>query len=127
MGKVLILDDEEDIGLALADGFEYSGHALPDVVTQAEKAMTMLKDNNYALAVIDAKLSGKISGIEVIRYCRELNPRPKIFAMSGITKTNLKDLLTDEGVIDLVDRILEKPVDIQPKEFVNLLSKMGII
>ncbi len=127
MPKILILDDEEDIGAALADALEYFGHEIPTVVTAGQAAIELLQNGDYALAVIDAKLSGRISGIDVIKSCRELPKRPKIFAMSGITKSDLTAMLERERLMDIVDRVLEKPLDIQPREFVMLLERLGVV
>ena len=127
MTKVLILDDEVDIVSAMAEAFEYAGHEPPDVVTTAEEAMRMMGLNEYRLVVIDAKLSGRISGIDVIRFCRGLPALPRIFAMSGITRTDFTEILKKEGVMDMVEKVLEKPVDIQPRDFVLRLERMGLV
>ncbi len=72
MARVLIVEDEEALGLLLRYNLEAEGYEV-EVVTRGDEADTRLKESIPDLLVLDWMLPG-LSGIEL---CRRLRTRPE--------------------------------------------------
>ncbi len=86
---VLIVEDEYPLQAiveeALADGgFE------SDILSSGEEALTLFKGKtkNYKALVADVNLKGRMSGWEVARQIREIDPAFPIIYMSGAAGIN---------------------------------------
>ena len=49
----------------------------------------------------------------------KMQNRPKIIVMSATAKRLLEPTLDEHSVGDLVDKVLEKPTDLNPERFIN--------
>ena len=72
MARVLIVEDEEALGLLLRYNLEAEGYDV-EVVTRGDEADTRLKESVPDLLILDWMLPG-LSGIEL---CRRLRARPE--------------------------------------------------
>ena len=108
---ILIIDDEIDIGIGLKAQFEFEGfEGEIDLASTAQEAFQRLSKQSYQALIIDIKLSGSISGIDIIKECKKHKERPKIIVLSATPRMGLIPVFKEEGISDDVNSIFEKPV-----------------
>ncbi|MFC5086209.1 response regulator [Microvirga arabica] len=73
MGKlrVLVVEDEALVADYVADVIEEAGHEVAGFAATGEKALEYLLHERVDLAVLDIKLKGSLSGIDVAQAARE--------------------------------------------------------
>ncbi len=118
---VLVVDDEDDICWAFETGFK---HEEFDVVTvrTGEKAIEMIKKNDYPIIILDSKLPG-IDGFEAATIIKEINPDAYIIIFTGFYDREDKeiqeglesglfyDFLCKPFELDDVSRIVKKVIN----------------
>lgn len=116
MAKILIVDDDQTIGLMLKDILEFSGH---EVVASMEPKRTKENIHKYdiELILLDKLISG-VDGTDVCKSLKEdeLYSRIPIIMMSALH--NVGDTCKEAGAIDF----LAKPFDMD-----TLLEKIDLI
>jgi len=121
---VLVVEDDQLIQ-AIADEALSDGGVEAVVTTSGEEAIKLLQENNslYRAVVTDINLSGKLTGWDVARVAREIDPAMPIVYMTG---THGEDWAS-KGVPNSV--LLTKPF--APAQLVtaisNLLNEAGPI
>jgi len=70
--RVLVVEDEALVADYIADVVEEAGHEVAGFAATGEKALRRLEQNRPDLAILDIKLKGSLSGIDVARRAREL-------------------------------------------------------
>jgi PAS domain S-box-containing protein len=70
--RVLVIDDEPMVGELLTEWLTAKGHRV-EVIDNAQRAITMLRDTKYSLILLDIKMPG-MSGIELYNYIRKEMP-----------------------------------------------------
>jgi len=78
------------------------------------EAIQCLEKGDHQILMVDARLEGRVSGIDVIRFYKDIVKKPRIFIISATIKEVLHSVLKREGLTDLVEGILEKPADLRP-------------
>ncbi|MDP3921088.1 MAG: response regulator [Candidatus Omnitrophota bacterium] len=119
--RILIVEDETDICEILKEVLVEGGYDV-DVVHSGEEGLEYLTNVPYDALIVDVRLSGSTSGIDIIKTYRAVQNRPKIIVMSATAKRFLGPTLEDHAVSDLVDKVLEKPGDLNPERFVNEIN-----
>lgn len=119
--KILIIDDEEDVCNVLKETLEYEGYSA-QVAASGEKALELIGRSHFQVLLVDMRLAGNISGVEVIRHFKGQHQQPAIFVISATPKALLEPLFEKEGITDLVLRVLEKPADLNPDKFPTILK-----
>lgn len=101
--KILIIDDEKDIGVPLKEFLEGEGYAVMLAGT-GKKAEELLEEEKFDLMIIDMLLPGE-HGIDVIKNLKNkfLNP---VIVMSGIY--NRKEILSSLEDYN-IKQFLKKP------------------
>lgn len=112
-GKILIIDDEQDVCTVLKEALEYEGYEV-DFELSGEQALQRIQATQYQALLVDMRLGGSTSGVDVIRYCGNLSQRPVVMVISATPKRLLDPIFQKEGILELVDRVLEKPSDLNP-------------
>jgi len=79
--RILIIDDDMGIGESLSDIFKEKGY-LVSVANKGSVAIDKLKQNDFNIALVDIKLPD-ISGTELIRKIREINPETACIIITG--------------------------------------------
>jgi CheY-like chemotaxis protein len=69
--RVLLVEDEALVADYLADIIEEAGHEVAGFAATGEKALLFLDRQHFDLAILDIKLKGKLSGIEVAESVRQ--------------------------------------------------------
>ena len=111
--RILIVDDEPDVGKVLKEALEDDGFQT-DAVLSGEEALEALKTTRYQAILVDVRLGGAVSGIDVIRRAGGLTERPALVVISATPENLLAPIFEKEGIGGLVDRSLEKPGDLNP-------------
>jgi CheY-like chemotaxis protein len=81
---VLIVEDDETLQGIAEEALKDGGFDTA-IATSAEEAVTLLQSNimDYRALVTDINLKGRMSGWEVAKRARELNPEFPIIYMTG--------------------------------------------
>lgn len=108
--RVLVIEDEPAMRLLLQEYLEFLGYPVllaPDGAT----ALELAAGGNLSLAFVDINLPD-MTGVEVMRRFRKMGVACPLVVLSG----NLRESYADE-IEDLdVDRVMEKPIDLDDLE-----------
>ena len=113
--RILIVDDEKDLALIIAEMLEGCGFAA-DIAESAEQAYDRLADKSYHLVILDINLPDS-TGFEICKELRRLSQVPVIFA-SARTAENDRIKGFDIGG----DDFLQKPYSMK-----ELLSRVNAL
>ena len=119
-GKILIIEDDQDIRDILKLQLEQGGHQVIEAKDGEEGIELMKKGSNLlqvGLIITDIRMP-KVNGVEAIDYIKANAPSIPIMVITGYPDTDLAVNLLQRGVKDY----LVKPVE---KE--TLLSKVSAI
>jgi DNA-binding NtrC family response regulator len=100
---LLLVDDEPTVRRMLRMALEEHGFILDDVET-AEIALTHLRERPYAMVITDKNLPG-MSGLELLRQAREIQPQIRAMLITGYASVASALETMRLGV----DGLLEKP------------------
>lgn len=121
--SILIIDDEREICLNIKAMFEYEDYEA-DYATTAKEAFQKMDETEYSLILVDIKLEGRVSGIEIIKSFREKEKRPKIIVITAIPPEALNPTFEREGVTTLIDGFIDKPSCANPEKLVGLAKRV---
>jgi DNA-binding NtrC family response regulator len=112
-GKILYVDDEEDL-LEIAVSFFEEEQMSLDICSNFTQALGLLHKNNYDVIISDANMPSG-TGSELFKIVKkELLFKGKFILLTG-------DILSHEQIEDLAfDKIFFKPVDFQ--ELIKLVK-----
>ena len=113
--KILVVDDDPDIGLMIKTMLEYHGYAV-EVSDKAERVTDLVGSGRFSLLIMDMLLSG-VNGIDI---CSSLKNDPKLSHVPVImisAHPNAKAICQEAGA----EAFISKPFDIQ-----EMLSKIGL-
>lgn len=103
--KLLLVEDEQDLGSMLQRGLGRLGYAV-DWVQDGETALYQYEVNDYDLLVLDLNLP-KLDGIELLRRIRTQDAVARILILSARSRIDERVLGLDAGANDY----LVKPFD----------------
>ena len=103
--RVLVVDDEEIARESLKAWLEESGYAT-DVAADAKRALEMLENRRYAVALIDIRMKG-MDGIELTRRIKSIDPTIDIIVITAYASAETAVLALKLGACDY----LTKPFD----------------
>jgi DNA-binding response OmpR family regulator len=114
---VLIVEDDTLVQGIVEDALKEGGFETA-IAPSAEEAVTLLKGNatNYRALVTDINLKGRMSGWEVAKQARELDPTFPIVYMTGASANDWPS----RGVPNSV--LLEKPF--APAQLVTAIAQL---
>lgn len=121
--KILIIDDEVEICINLQDMFRYESFDA-DYVTTAREAFQKMDQIEYALILVDIKLEGRISGIDIIKSFKLKEKRPKIIVISAIPRDALSPVFQEEEIMSLIDGYLDKPSCSNPEKLMRMVKQV---
>ncbi len=78
---ILLVDDEEDFALALAERLTLRGFTL-HVAYDGEQALRVISDCPARVMLLDLKMPG-IDGMEVLRRTKKMRPEIQVIILSG--------------------------------------------
>ncbi len=121
--RVLIIDDEIDIRSVLKETLEYEGFQV-DTAASSDEAMEHLGHGLFNLILVDIRLEGPLSGVEVVKMCKFAPGKPKVAVISATPYKLLKDMFENRGEIFSIKDYLEKPTDLKPDIFMSRIKKI---
>lgn len=111
--KILVLDDDTDIGTMIKMMLEYKGYSVT-VSDRADHAAEVLQNEGIDLIIMDMLLSG-VNGVDL---CAEMKTNPSTAHIPIImisAHPNAKEICLEAGA----DEFISKPFDMQ-----DILSKI---
>jgi DNA-binding response OmpR family regulator len=112
--RILVLDDDPDIGIMIKLMLEYHGYAV--LVTQrAEKATLLIANEDFDLLIMDMLLSG-VNGIDICTRLKKDNTTAQLPVIMISAHPNAKEICMNAGANDFI----AKPFDMD-----ELLSKIA--
>lgn len=117
--KILVVDDDENIREVLSDLLLLEGHEIL-LAEDGEQALLIFEEILPDLVITDLGMPG-ISGWEVARRIKSIDPSKKVIVISGWGATLQKDQLEE----NYVDQVLAKPFHLEQvkKIIVEVMSK----
>ncbi len=79
--RILVVDDEKNIRLTLAQALEFSG-LLVQTASDGEEALQKLTEADFTLVLLDLKLPG-LDGLEVLRRIRQSRPKLRVIIITA--------------------------------------------
>jgi CheY-like chemotaxis protein len=112
--RVLIVEDEALVGMALEDALEFLGIEVAGVAGTVDEALAKVASDDFDGAILDVQLQGK----DILPVAESLERRgiPFVFA-TGYGKAGVPEKYRDAPV-------LQKPF--MPAELRDILAKAGI-
>jgi CheY-like chemotaxis protein len=111
MTKVLIVDDDIEMGESLGDVLEAQGMDI-EKVTSGPAALEKIRSNGFSAALIDLKMP-EMNGVETYRRIKQLSPRIKVIMMTAYSGEELVAEALKTGELCLykplnIDRVLKE-------------------
>jgi len=103
--RILIVDDEEHVALALRDGLEGMPNSRIVSTTSGEKALRLFEQEPFDLLITDYKMPGTNGTTLAVRF-RQLYPEVPVIMITAYGNAPLRDRETSQAV----DQILDKPI-----------------
>ena len=104
--RILVVDDEPDIGANLADILSDRGFNV-DVCNLPHQALKHVDQNRYDFALIDFRLP-EMDGVELFQQIHRQSPEAIGFLVTGYANPQTQEQATRSGF----RHIMSKPVDI---------------
>ena len=111
--KILVLDDDTDIGTMIKMMLEYKGYTVT-VSERAEQAAEVLQNNGVDLIIMDMLLSG-VNGTDLCVELKKNSSTSHIPVIMISAHPNAKEICLEAGA----DEFISKPFDMQ-----DILSKI---
>ncbi len=107
MAKILVVDDERDLGYLLGAILKLKGHEVIPVF-DGYQAIEEVKTTHYDLIMMDIRLPG-INGVEAFIQIKEIDPKVKVVMMTGFA---VEDLI-EESIQQGAYACIHKPFDLE--------------
>ena len=114
--RVLVVDDEEVQRKALRNFLNREGY-LADMAESYEKAIELINEKPYDVAIVDIRLGDK-SGLELLEKIREISPFTRVIMVTAYGTIDTAVWSMKEGAIDF----LTKPINL--RELLEILKKL---
>ena len=98
--RILAVDDESLIRMSLRIALGREGYDV-DTASNGAEAMDLLERNRYDLILLDLRLPD-VSGLEVMRFARRVDPLVKILLVTASTNAPGIGEAEQEGVLGVV-------------------------
>lgn len=102
MAKILLVEDDVQLGTRLKEWFSEEGHLL-ELAFSGEDAMQLLGSFKYEILLLDWTLPG-ISGLDICKQYRKSGGRANIIFLTGRGDINDKEEALDHGADDYVTK-----------------------
>lgn len=115
--RTLIVDDEQAVRLTYRLILERQGHKV-SVAASAREAKALLARDAFDLILCDLSLEERHTGLDVIRFARQLQPDVSAILITGYATEDVVDLAGTQSI----DSVLLKPVAIA--EFLETIARL---
>jgi CheY-like chemotaxis protein len=117
MKKVLIVEDEIILSMAIQRSLENAGFEIMTSVFSAEEALDIIDEKTPDLIIMDVTLQGDMDGLEATRLIKEKKDIP-IIVTTAHSDSNMVEKIESSGCDDL----LFKPVNYN--EMITRINKI---
>lgn len=107
--KILIIDDDLDLNMQMAEILQDEGHEVESQLYTYEN-LSDFRPENYDIIILDFKMPG-ISGVDILKSIKGKDLTTKIFIVSG--KPFIEKTLREENLLNMILEIMPKPFSIQ--------------
>lgn len=108
-GKILILDDDEQLGKAYKEFLADRGYEV-DCAQELEEAETLLAHFPYCLVITDLRLNKfGFGGLDLVRHVRESSKKTRVIVLTGYGWPEIRS----EAMSQQVEAFIRKPVALQ--------------
>lgn len=114
--RLLIVDDEIDLTDSLKEYFELKGFSVA-TCPSGEEAIAIVRKETPDVVILDVLLKDKLSGVDVLKEAKKINPAMKIVMCTGSDTTAKEKEILEIGV----SRYLRKPVTV--RELYNAVTE----
>ena len=114
--KILIVEDEAIVALSIKGDLGSAGHQVLDIVSTGFDAIEKIKANCPKYILLDIRLAGSLTGLEVAEFCKEERIPNYIIFMTGYVTPDLKEKALNLNPL----AFLEKPLN--TKDIINLIK-----
>ncbi|HSJ57053.1 MAG TPA: response regulator [Anaerolineae bacterium] len=116
--KILIVEDEPRIALALCRALELpvSGTPQVDISPVAETAIAKLQSESFDLVITDLRMPG-MGGVELMRHIRDTSPHTRLMLITAYGSPDVEDVTRRLGAA-----YLPKPFTL--RDFVNTVEEI---
>ncbi len=119
MGRILIIDDEQEMRDISYQIFKIEGYDV-DTAADAESAMFKIKNNPYDFLLVDLVLPGRLNGLDIIKQVRKDMPKVKIIAYSGFSGIDIAEKVIRAGA----NNFIAKPF--RRQEIINVVNDLYV-
>lgn len=116
--RVLLVDNEKDLGWILRKVFREAGHSLIFASTFKEGLQKFKRAKRLDVAIVDLML-GEESGLAFVREAKTINDKIPLIMISALLEPDIKYQARRLGV----SHFLDKPL--QPERLLNAISGEG--
>jgi DNA-binding response OmpR family regulator len=116
MTKVLIVEDDQAMAVALRDGFQYEGHQVT-VARDGANALSLAGDREFDLVILDVMLP-KLSGLDVCKQLRSAGNNVPVIMLTARGQEIDKVVGLKTGADDYVTK---------PFSFMELLARVEAV
>lgn len=108
--KILIVDDEETIGLSIKEYFDIEADKnfsfSTKFVSNAQQAFKAYEEENFNIVVLDVRL-GDESGISLLKKMKEIKSEPEILLLTGFGNKDIAIEALKAGAYDFLGKPFE--------------------
>ncbi len=105
-GRVLVVDDEETIGIGMSEILKDEGFEAAYVV-DGRQAVNAVKDSPYGLVFMDIVMPG-MNGLDTFREIKKLRPDTKVILFTGYFR-DAEDVILQGIREGMIDEFIRKP------------------
>jgi len=98
--RIIVIDDEEGMREGMRRALQRQGYTV-DTAEDGESALRLLRENPYALALVDLKMPG-IDGFEVTRFINERLEGTVVVIVSALATVEAAVEVTRQGAFDFL-------------------------
>jgi response regulator NasT len=106
--RILVVDDESLIAMALNDQLEYLGHEVVGTASSGPEAIELARRHDPDLVLMDVHLGGGMDGLQAAEQISSRRPTP-IVILTGFPDKDLVERGHSTGVV----AHLLKPIDLE--------------
>jgi DNA-binding response OmpR family regulator len=100
---ILIVDDEKNIRLMIAQSMEAFGVDIGEAGS-GDEALARIQEKDYGVIILDLKLPGGMDGIEVLRRVRETRPDIRVIMISAYGTVDSAVEAMKLGAVDFIQK-----------------------
>jgi two-component system NtrC family response regulator len=93
--SLLVVDDDPAVAALLATTLEHEGYRCA-IASDADEAMEMLNDEEFAVALVDVLMPGE-TGLELVQRALDVHPFLAVVMVTGVDDPQIAELALQSG------------------------------